>query len=99
MQTGYAHKGQDGIYTDIFSHIVQVRMSEGKTPEPIYKVSIREVHEGENSIYWGWKDKDGRYSMIFRHINLLRVCFQYGLESAEESGNGVRVNLVVEEIE
>lgn len=67
-------------------------------PDPVM-VKVRERSESDPiSDYWGWEKsgKQGVFSPIQPSLGMLEMCFPYGLKSAEKSGQGRRVNLVVE---
>lgn len=82
---------------DVFWHlgVYQYTKAHGGS-DPIVKVKVTPDENGE---YWGYiitgEDKP---IFIYPSIVLLKVCFAYGLEAAENSGDGKRIQLSVTEI-
>jgi len=64
----------------------------------LVKVTLREAREGEEPEYWGFdsysEDNPG-WCMIWQSFVQLRMCFTYGLEAAEEHGDGKRIGLMI----
>ena len=99
-QIAYAHKhqGPNGEhFRDVSPH---PRLTALYGSGPIFKVSMRAVRADESSPYWGWWDAEREtISMIWPDKRLLNMCFPYGPKAEEERGRGLRVNLVLEELE
>lgn len=74
----------------------------GNTPDQIVDVEFkisrdqkREDRKGEVD-YWGWYDeKEGKFSvtMIFPSYLQLFICFPFGIDKAEEAGQGMAYRL------
>jgi hypothetical protein len=84
------HEKIGSVYEHFYKSAIQMRMCMGKEPEPIYLVRIEEVKDGA---YYGWKDPDGNYSMIYPSEVQFRICFPYGVEDEEARGRGKAVRL------
>jgi len=72
----------------------------GVPDDEIVEVRVREVEGDEpESEYWGYVYAGkAEFEMIWPSLGQLDMCFPYGLKAAEESGDGQRVNLVIEEV-
>jgi len=88
----------DYYYTHFFSHPKTTQICDSK--ENVYKVKVRELKNGEESIYWGWWDNK-RNAFVFVHPtrDILSICFPHSIESYIEKGKGKDYNVMIEEIE
>ena len=84
-------------YAHFYSQKALVRFC-GATGE-VVKVIVRELQDDEESNYWGWWDNETeKFSMIYASKVQSDVCFTYGAEAAEESGEGKQMNVFIEEL-
>jgi len=66
----------------------------------IFKALVRELKEGENSGYWAWwiNERD-RFEFCYYSRKILGMIFPYGVKAAEEHGDGLEFNVMVEILE
>ena len=96
------HTRHDGekFYTYFYSHPELTKMCDDEPP--ILKAKVREVLEGEESDYWAWwsfEEEDEEFIFCYHSKEILGMCFPYGMKAAEEHGEGIGVNVMVEIIE
>ena len=87
------------FYTHFYLHPKATKMCGDET---ILKARVREIQEGEESSYWAWWDlraEDPKFVFCYPRKIQFKMCFPYGLKSAEEHGQGIGVNVVIEIIE
>lgn len=99
----YANKRYWETYKhDVFVHIFRhpkgtIACGDYHKPEPVFEVEVRELREGEQSVYWGWLSfEDNLFHMVYPSRVQAVVCFPYGYEAEEQRGRGKFMNLVVE---
>lgn len=113
MQEYYCHKAVDGSYHHFYfspvegvpvSRVVELFHSTitGKNGcirgEPLNLLRVRLVEEVEGP-YWCWEDATTKkWRMVYPAKLLLQVCFPYGLEIAEKTGQGRCIRVRVEEL-
>lgn len=88
------------FHTHFYSHPKASRMCNGK--HPVLKARVREIQEGEESTYWAWwgfGKGDPKFLFCYARKTLLKMCFPYGMKAAEEHGDGVSVNVIIEILE
>lgn len=84
---------EDGKWTCIYDNPGCVSMC-GIRKDNIVKLTVTEDPNGE---YWGWYEKEeDEISMIWSSLTALKMCFTYGIEVAEEKGQGRRIQLKIE---
>lgn len=49
--------------------------------------------------YWCWRDKEGKFSMIYAKYFLLNMCFPSGIEASENAGQGKAYRVLVTKLE
>jgi hypothetical protein len=81
-------------YAHLFPSEMQVRMC---GDDPILKVLVT---EDPNGTYFGWEysDKDYGFTMIYPNMQLVDICFPYGVKAAVKAGQGRIVKLTITEI-
>lgn len=89
---------QDNTY--YYQHIYptkgQVSMCSSQTP---VKIQVSETDcNNKDTPYYGWKYSHGHISMIYPHLTLLKICFPYGLKTAEENKEGKAIKVIIKEI-
>lgn len=96
----FGHRGACGRFDDVFQSKLQVRMCGGGEVLELEVVEDPDRSNWLNDVpYWGWENasRPGDFQMVWHHIALLKICFPYGLEAAEERGRGRRVHLLIAE--
>ena len=90
---------QDGMtyFVNIHPSEMQVRMCISPS-DNVFKIDVREAGEHEDTPYYGWLEPSGNITMIFPSLILLSVCFPYGIEAAEEHGDGKVIKVVISEV-
>lgn len=94
-----AHLGPNGRLVHFYKHPMLVRMcgdSRGisGSPENIKRVRLSEDPGGD---YFAWLDAaKGEFTLIYGSQVQVDICFPYGTESAERSGQGRRVRVKAE---
>ena len=88
------HRG-DVLYMHVGSrHYVECHF----LPHPIVPVTVRERVDGDaGHVYWGWREPDGTYAMIWPSEMQVEMCFPYGSKVEEDRGAGTKVQLTIEE--
>jgi hypothetical protein len=95
----FANKTNKG-FRHIFPTAFQVSMC---SKDPVVEVEATEQKGGgywgwlENPEYWGRKEKR-EFCMVWPRLLQLEICFTYGLKTAEEAGQGRRVELAIIQI-
>jgi hypothetical protein len=88
----YVHKEKD-VYRHFFQSLAQMKMCGSG------EVTLVKVTEDPHGDYYGWLRVDKvEYSLIFKTLLSLEVCFPYGTKAEVEAGNGRVVRLKVEEV-
>lgn len=80
------------FYDNLMAYIVICGLD-----DKISKVSLKA--STEEDAYWGWKDENGRISMIFPAEFLFNMCFPSGYKICVERGQGEVVRFSVTELE
>jgi hypothetical protein len=89
----YAHK-KDGLWWHIYPIAAAVKMCGA---EDIRRIKLTVDPEGD---YWGWWDAEkDKFAMIYPNRILLTICFPYGVQAAEEAGQGKAMRFNIEEVE
>lgn len=96
--TQYNKSLGDWFYTHFMIHPEVSRLY---SPErDVYKVTVRELKEGEESLYWGWWDNEtNRFEHVHPTRGILSMVFPYAMELYVERGDGKDYNVIIEEIE
>lgn len=89
-----AHLRPDGRLAHFYKHPMLVRMCISGSPEDLRTVRLSEDPEGD---YYAWLNlAKGEFTMIYGSQVQVDICFPYGPEAAERSGEGRRVRLRAE---
>lgn len=85
------------FYTHFINHPETCRLYDES--KEVYKVKVRELKEGEKSIYWGWWDNESnRFEHVHPTKGILSIVFPYSMKLYEEKGEGKAYNVIIEEI-
>ena len=91
----YCLRWADGRLRHFHPSQLAVRFCTG--PQDVYTILQVKIVPDDQGEFWCWHDwRDNRYCMVFHDLLLLKVCFPYGLDSAEKACHGVRVRARVE---
>jgi len=96
--TKYNSSFGEFYYADFF-HIPWATKQHDKTL-PILRVTVRELKNGEKSIYWGWWDnKENQFIFVQPARFILGACFEYGIDAEVKRGSGKDHNVAIDELE
>ncbi len=88
-----SHRG--GTYLSGFAH--REKVAELFYRKPVERFAVRDLSEGETSIYWAWWDaKERRFHFVFPHRSGVEICFPYGTKCKVDAGEGEVVNVFIE---
>lgn len=95
--TQYNKSLGDWFYTHFLPHPEVSRLCD---PErKVYKVLVRELKEGEESLYWGWwENKTDKFEHVHPTKGILSMVFPYAMELYEKEGRGKAFNVIIEEL-
>ncbi|RLI53387.1 MAG: hypothetical protein DRP09_15845 [Candidatus Thorarchaeota archaeon] len=83
----------DPKFNHTYGSEIQLTMCGCDTPIPVI---VRLAGDNERPTHWAWWDaRKLRFSMIFKSKVQLDMCFPYGRSVAEDSCDGVGVEVVV----
>ena len=88
-------------YSDFTYNLQTLRFHGEFKQEKIRTVVVRELKEGEESMYWAWWDNAmGLFvpGFIWPSKGQVSMCFPYGPEIEEEKGRGKLLRVMIEEI-
>lgn len=88
--------GMKEIYTDIYeSFHAYVSGLVCKPDEEVYALEFSECAEEECNMYGWWSNEDEKVILIYPSLQVLSVCFPYGIDSEIQRGLGRIVPLKV----
>ena len=95
--TQYNNSMGDYWYTHFMSHPEVCRLFDES--HEVYKVIVRELKKGEESIYWGWwENKTNQFEHVHPTKGILSMVFPYAMELYEKEGKGKALNVIIEEL-
>lgn len=95
--TQYNYSLGEYWYTHFMPHPEVSRLYDRKIE--VYKVVVRELKEGEKSLYWGWwENKTNKFEHVYPTKGILSMVFPYAMEIYEKEGRGKAINVIIEEI-
>lgn len=84
------------IYTDIYeSFHAYTSGLVCESNEEVYALEFSECTEKECDMYGWWSNDDGKVILIYPSLQVLSVCFPYGIDSEVQRGIGRIVPLKV----